>query len=319
MTVQDVVEVVRAAFAEGAAEFVYFNTGYLGSEDGGIAFLEPYIRARQAPFRHAGRGAAAPAEDQSLDRPDVRHGRRRLELQRRDPRRRAILRTHCAGRVRYIGRERYYDALAHAAAIFPSGTVWSDLVVGLEPAESTVRGIDTLTAIGVLPVLSPFRPRTELQLRDHPPPEVDEVVPIYAHLFHAARDAKINLGWVRDLSFAITPLEARFFAGDDARMAVVLQHFYRSQLGISRRAISRACGAACACARSATRSIPLTFEPSTDRPSCPDAAPATTTKSSSTRRPLWLILLGRSQQIGAGRGRRRALLVVVSLPPAERV
>ena len=54
------------------------------------------------------------------------------------------------------------------------------------------------------------------------------------------RQAKINMGWVRDLSFAITPLEARFFAGDEARMSVTMQHFYRSKLGtLAARSLSR--------------------------------------------------------------------------------
>jgi hypothetical protein len=48
------------------------------------------------------------------------------------------------------------------------------------------------------------------------------------------------MGWVRDLSFAVTPLEARFFAGDDARVTVALQHFYRSKLGnMAARNLSR--------------------------------------------------------------------------------
>ncbi len=101
----------------------------------------------------------------------------------------------------------------------------------VEPAESTVRGIDALAEMGVLPVLSPFRPLATTTLRHHPVPSIEEVVPIYAHLFHAVRDAKINMGWLGDLSFAITPLEARFFAGDEARMAVVMQHLYRSKIG----------------------------------------------------------------------------------------
>src|SRR5205823_10841470 len=50
MSVAEVVEVVRAAFAEGAAEFVYFNPPYIGSEDAGIGFLEPYIHAVKKHF-----------------------------------------------------------------------------------------------------------------------------------------------------------------------------------------------------------------------------------------------------------------------------
>ena len=64
--------------------------------------------------------------------------------------------------------------------------------------------------------------------------------PVFAHLFRAVRQAKINMGWVRDLSFAITPLEARFFAGDEARAAVAMQHFYRSRFGtLAARSLSR--------------------------------------------------------------------------------
>jgi hypothetical protein len=39
------------------------------------------------------------------------------------------------------------------------------------------------------------------------------------------------MGWIGELSFAITPLEARFFAGDDARLAVAMQQFQRSRIG----------------------------------------------------------------------------------------
>jgi hypothetical protein len=230
MSVQDVVEVVRAAFAEGVADFVYFNLAYVGSEDAGIGFLEPYVRAVKRQFHtFVAVQVHPPKSNRWIDR-TYAMGVDALSyaVEIHDPN---LLARRCAGRVRFIGRERYYDALRYAATIFPSGTVWSDLIVGLEPAESTMRGIDALTAMGVLPVLSLYRPSTTDQFDDVKPPEVEQVVPVYTHLFRAARDARINMGWVRDLSFAMTPLEARFLAGEDARMAVALQHFYRSRIG----------------------------------------------------------------------------------------
>src|SRR5581483_11307722 len=48
--VADVVEVVRAAFEEGACELVYFNTSYFDGEDGGVAFLAPYVEAVRKHF-----------------------------------------------------------------------------------------------------------------------------------------------------------------------------------------------------------------------------------------------------------------------------
>jgi hypothetical protein len=232
--VEEVVEVVRAAFAEGAAEFVYFNAGATDGDDRGIAFLEPYVRAIK---RHFDTLVAVqihpPASNDWIDQ-TYANGVDALSysLEIHDP---EVLARRCAGRAARIGRERYHEALRYAAAIFPSGTVWSDLVVGLEPESSTLQGIDALTAIGVLPVLS-----LPTLLNGAPLLSVEDLVPVFAHLFTAVRDARINMGWVRDLSFAITPLEARFFAGDDARMAVAMQSFYRTRVGsLAARNLSR--------------------------------------------------------------------------------
>lgn len=236
-SIDDVTDVVRAAFAEGAAEFVYFNLAYTGTEDAGIEFLEPYIRAVKRNFDTVvAVQLHPPADNRWIDRTyAIGVDALNYSLEVHDD---AVLARHFPGRAERIGRRRYYEALQHAAAIFPRGTVWSELIVGLEPPESTLRGIDTLSALGVLPVLSLSRAHTA------PSPEtdwtVDQIAPVYEHLFHAVRKAKVNMGWVRDLSFAVTPLEARFFAGDDARVSVAMQQFYRSRLGnIAARNLSR--------------------------------------------------------------------------------
>ena len=94
--------------------------------------------------------------------------------------------------------------------------------------------------MGVLPVLSIFRPLDDGPLRDHPLPRAAEAAPVFAHLFHAVRTARINMHWVRDLSSAVTPIEARFFAGDEARASVNMGQFYRSRLGaLAARNLSR--------------------------------------------------------------------------------
>src|SRR5439155_1516092 len=113
----------------------------------------------------------------------------------------------CVDGARYIGRERYLEAVAHAATVCPSGIVWTDLVLGLEPADSTMAGIDALAEMGVVPVAAILR-------GEHPVPEADEVTPVLAHLYRTVKRRGINMGWVRDLALGITPLEARHFAGD---------------------------------------------------------------------------------------------------------
>lgn len=239
--VADVVDTVRAAFSEGAVEFVYLHIGYIEGEDAGVEFLEPYVRAIKRHFDTlVAVQAQPPQDDRWIDR-TYAMGVDALSysIEIHDP---ELLARHCAGRAEHVGRQRYYDALAHAAAIFPSGTVWSDLIVGLEPANSTMAAIDILTGMGVLPVLSLFRPLDDALLADHPLPSADDVVPVFAHLFNAVRKARINMHWVRDLSFAFTPIEARFFADDDARASASagLGTFYRSRLGgLAARNLSR--------------------------------------------------------------------------------
>jgi hypothetical protein len=237
--VADVVDTVRAAFAEGAVEFVYLHIGYLDGEGAGVEFLEPYVRAIKRHFDTlVALQLQPPQTDAWIDR-TYAMGVDALSysVEIHDP---ILLQQHCAGRAAHVGRERYYEALAHASTVFPSGTVWSDLIVGLEPTASTIDGIDTLVGLGVLPVLSLFRPLDDTRLRDHPLPPANEVAPVFAHLFNAVRKARINMHWVRDLSFAMTPIEARFFADDDARASAGVGNFYRSRLGgLAARNLSR--------------------------------------------------------------------------------
>jgi hypothetical protein len=239
LSVSDVIETVRAAFAEGAVEFVYLHVGHSEGEDAGIRFLEPYVNAIKRHFDTlvAVQGEPPPS-NRWIDRTyamGVDALSYSIEIHDAE-----LLRRHAGERTGQVGRERYYEALAYAATVFPSGTVWSDLIVGLEPAESTMAGVDALVAMGVLPVLSLLRPVDDPLLRDHPLPRADEVAPVFAHLFNAVRQSRINMHWVRDLSFAVTPFEARFFAGEAERAAVAAHPFYRSRLGtMAARNLSR--------------------------------------------------------------------------------
>lgn len=226
--VEDVVDVVRAAFEEGVAEFVYLTAPFTDTADRGIATLEPYVKAIK---RHFNTLVAAhlhpPAADEWIDRAyAVGIDALGFGVEIFDPDR---LRRYCPGRVKQIGRERYYAALAHAASIFPSGTVWSDLVIGLEPESSTMRGIEALAAIGVVPVLRV--PPLDVPLESEPSSARKMATSVGSHLYTVVKEHRINMGWLRDLSTSVPPLEARFFAGDEAWLAVAVQNFYRSRVG----------------------------------------------------------------------------------------
>lgn len=197
----DVVEVVRAAFEEGVARFVYLNSDAFDVEMGGLGFLMPYVAAIRRHFDTlVAVQAHPPRRDRWIDWAYA-HGVDAISfnLEIFDPH---LLDRHCVGRMRYIGRDRYLEALARAGAVFPSGTVWSDLALGLEPVESTMAGIDALAALGVLPVVS----TTQTLATPAPTPTV--ITEVLNHLHEAVRRHRVNTAWIRELVTGITPLEA---------------------------------------------------------------------------------------------------------------
>ncbi len=70
-------------------------------------------------------------------------------------------------------REGFLGHLHHAVKIFSQGKVRSLLLVGLEPIEDTLKGVEALARIGVDPVLSAFRPDPNTPLGNYPPPSVE--------------------------------------------------------------------------------------------------------------------------------------------------
>ena len=75
------------------------------------------------------------------------------------------------GKHRELGRDRYLGALERAVELFGPVHTRSILIVGLEPTECTLAGVDALASRGVMPILSPFRPLGGTVLADHPRPD----------------------------------------------------------------------------------------------------------------------------------------------------
>jgi hypothetical protein len=232
-TVADVVEVVRAAFEEGAADSIYMNSDAFDAEDGGLAFLAPYVEAIRKHFDTlVAVQVHPPRTDRWIDWAyALGVDALSFNLEIWDP---LLLDRHCIGRMRYIGRQRYLDALGHAASIFPGGAVWSDLVLGIEPPESTMAGIDALAALGVVPVVSARRALSPSAVRIDPA----DVKRLLTHLYAAVRHHGVTMGWVRDLVAGVTPLEAH--PAGAAPLTRAVRGIARSRLGaLAARSLAR--------------------------------------------------------------------------------
>lgn len=87
-----------------------------------------------------------------------------LEIWSEEVARRVMPRKHKQGRAHYL------DYLREAAAVLGGSRVRSMLMLGLEPLESTLEGVEAIAALGCVPVLSPFRPDPSTPLRSEPVP-----------------------------------------------------------------------------------------------------------------------------------------------------
>lgn len=74
----------------------------------------------------------------------------------------------------------YDEAFRYATKLWgKSGNVRTIFVVGLEPAQSLLDGIEHVAQLGVAPILSLFRPMTETPLQEYLAPSDDEIWYIY--------------------------------------------------------------------------------------------------------------------------------------------
>jgi hypothetical protein len=234
--VDDVIEALRGAFDEGAAEAVHLQVGYFPGDDAGVGQLTPYL---EAIHRHFDTMVAVtmhpPAALRAIDL-TYASGVDALSynLEAADA---ETMARHFPGRARFFGRPRYIEALAHAARVFPSGAVWSELAIGLSPASAIRTAIDDLSQIGVLPLLgvapASYHTRDAAEL-------VTQATPLCAALFESTLKAGLNMSWARDLSSAITPLEARFFVPGAPQLPLLLQQLARNRLGaLATRSLAR--------------------------------------------------------------------------------
>ncbi len=229
-SVDEVLETVEAVMKEGSSRIIYLSIGFTKGDDGGIEFLTGYIREIKKHFNCLVAVEALPPkhnrwidETYAVGADSVLYN---LEIFDSE-----LFEMICPGRASLIGRDRYLEALRYAAGIFPSGTVASHLIVGLEPPGSTCMGIDFLTDIGVVPILPIYRPSPSRALRIEPL-TAEIIIPVYRHLYNAVRKKNINMNWVRDISVVTTPIESGYLVEDKGGFKGIMESFYKSKIGL---------------------------------------------------------------------------------------
>lgn len=79
----------------------------------------------------------------------------------------------CPGKMRRVGRKRWIESLKEARDLLKPARTLSSFVVGLEPKESVLEGIEYLSSEGIWPIMSPFIPMVETEYEGKQPPDAD--------------------------------------------------------------------------------------------------------------------------------------------------
>ncbi len=156
-SIDEVVTCAQKAYAVGGVSLIHLEVGQVLFDDGGLAAVTPYITALKRALPVLVSLTALPPAQPEAVRALYKSGCDALAYHLL-----AWNATAAAAaapqRSAVISQARILSALRAAAACFPRGAVSTDLLVGLEPLASAELGLEALTAQGIVPNLTVFRP-----------------------------------------------------------------------------------------------------------------------------------------------------------------
>jgi hypothetical protein len=217
-SVDEVMEVVRRARDESGISYVDFNTGHYAG-DTYLDILEPYLVRIKRELGLLVGFQTPPHRD--LTRYDAL---RKLGLNRvsfcfevfdRD-----AFRDICPGKNAEYGLDFYLEAIRYCAALGKKGPArepWvtnGEIIAGLEPAASSIAAIDWITSVGAVPTVCVFRPLVGTPLEHRPPPETEDLIPVFRRLYESCMERGLPIGVAPNLrvSLVLLPDECRAFS-----------------------------------------------------------------------------------------------------------
>jgi hypothetical protein len=218
-SLDEVMEVVRAARTESGITYVDFNTGHYEG-DTYLDLLEPFIvRIKRELGLLVGVQTPPHRDLARYDRlRQIGVNRVSFCFEIFD---RRLFREICPGKHAEYGLDHYLEAVRYCAALSkkgPRGEPWvtnGEIIAGLEPAESSIRAIDWITGVGAVPTVCVFRPLAGTDLEHLEPPETAELVPVFRRLWEACMERGLPIGVAPNVhvSLVLLPEECRSLSG----------------------------------------------------------------------------------------------------------
>jgi uncharacterized radical SAM superfamily protein len=214
-SIDEVLEVVRAARDESGITYVDFNTGHYAG-DTYLDLLEPYIRRIKEELGLLIGVQTPPHRDlqRYVGLREMGVNRVSFCFEIFDP---ELFAEICPGKHAEYGLDHYLEAIrfcAGLAARGPRHEPWvtnGEIIAGLEPPESSIRAIDWITSVGAIPTVCVFRPLSGTDLEDREPPRTEELVPVFRRLYEACMERGLPIGCAPNVhvSLVLLPEECR--------------------------------------------------------------------------------------------------------------
>lgn len=214
-SVDEVLEVVRAARRESGITYVDFNTGHYDG-DTYLDILEPYIVRIKKELGLLVGVQTPPHRD--LKRYDhlreIGVNRVSFCFEIFDP---LLFREICPGKHEEYGLAYYLEAIQYCAGLGKKGPAhepWvtnGEIIAGLEPPASSIAAIDWITSVGAIPTVCVFRPLVGTDLENTAPPKTEEMIPVFRRLYEACMEQGLPIGCAPNVhvSLVMLPEECR--------------------------------------------------------------------------------------------------------------
>jgi len=88
----------------------------------------------------------------------------------------------CPGKAKYYGYQGMMKVLKHGRKIFKDGFVGAEFVLGMEPTESLLKGVEDLAKMGISSNANIFIPKSQALWGHKSPPSEDEIITFYKKL-----------------------------------------------------------------------------------------------------------------------------------------
>jgi len=237
-SVEEVMEVIRAARRESGITYVDFNTGHY-TGDTYLDILEPYILRIKKELGLLVGVQTPPHRD--LKRYDhlreIGVNRVSFCFEIFD---RKIFEEICPGKHTEYGLDYYLEAIRYCATLGSKGPAdepWlanGEIIAGLEPAESSIAAIDWITSVGAVPTVCVFRPLVGTDLEDAAPPETEEMIPVFRRLYEACMERGLPIGVAPGIHVSLVMLP------DECRALSDKRYLWQSaKLGVMKRVFGR--------------------------------------------------------------------------------